>query len=62
MKTKSGVAPLLEDIKVENSQKFGDNEKASILQNQFTSVLSKEPQGDIPTLGKLTDTLKKQHQ
>ena len=56
MKTKSGIAPLLKDNKDKTSLKFGDDEKAEILQNQFTSVFTKESSG-APTLGKLTDAL-----
>jgi hypothetical protein len=57
MKTKSGVAPLLEDITNKSSLKFGDDEKAHILQKQFTSVFTKEPPGDVPSLGKVTESL-----
>ena len=47
MKTKSGIAPLLEDNKDKTSLKFGDDEKAEILQHQFTSVFTKESSGAI---------------
>ena len=57
MKTKAGVAPLLESKEDKTSLKFGDKEKASILQDQFSSVFTKEPTGDVPTLGKLTNAL-----
>ena len=57
MKTKTGVAPLLENIADKSSLKFGDDEKARILQKQFTSVFTKEPPGDVPSLGKVTDSL-----
>ena len=57
MKTKSGNAPLLEDMADKSSLKFGDDEKAHIFQNQFTSVFTKEPAGDVPSLGKVTDSL-----
>lgn len=57
MKTKSGIAPLLEDINDKSSLKFGDDEKAQILQNQFTSVFTKEPPGNVPSLGKVTESL-----
>ena len=50
LKTKSGVAPLLADVKDENSTKFGDKEKADILQSQFSSVFTREPDGEIPRL------------
>ena len=57
MKTKSGIAPLLEDTTDKSSLKFGDDEKACILQKQFTSVFTKEPPGDVPSLGKVTESL-----
>ena len=57
MKTKSGIAPLLEDNSNKSSLKFGDDEKACILQKQFTSVFTKEPPGDVPSLGKVTESL-----
>ena len=55
MKTKSGIAPLLEDNDDKTSLKFNDDEKAEILQKQFTGVFTKEPPGDVPSLGKLTN-------
>ena len=55
LKTRTGVAPLLENIKDKNSTKFHDEDKANILQNQFSSVFTKEPEGEIPSLGKRTD-------
>ena len=48
LKTKTGVAPLLLDVKDKKSLKFDDIEKANILQSQFTSVFVKEPGGEIP--------------
>ena len=50
LETKSGVAPLLENPQVKDSMKFSDVDKANILQNQFSSVYVKEPEGDIPIL------------
>ena len=50
LKTKSGVAPLLENPQEKDSMKFSDVDKANILQNQFSSVYVKEPEGDIPIL------------
>ena len=50
LKTKEGVAPLLQDPKDATSMKFTDEEKANILLNQFTSVFTHEPDGDSPTL------------
>ena len=40
-KTKTGVAPLLQDEKDEISTKFDDKEKANVLQKQFVSVFYK---------------------
>ena len=48
LKTKSGVSPLLFDIKDENSIKHQDKEKADILQKQFCSVFTEEPPGCLP--------------
>lgn len=48
LKTKSGVSALLQDSFDKMSVMFGDKEKADILQNQFTSVFTKEPEGDLP--------------
>ena len=42
LKTKTGVAPLLQDEKDETSTNFDDKEKANILQKQFVSVFTKE--------------------
>ena len=49
MKTRAGIAPLLQNPDDKNSLKFSDLEKASILQDQFCSVFVQEPDGDIPT-------------
>ena len=38
LKSKPGVAPLLQNPKDKSSVKFTDQEKANILQNQFSSV------------------------
>ena len=48
LKTKTGIAPLLENVKDKTSLKSDDYEKANILQEQFCSVFTKEPEGDIP--------------
>ena len=47
LKTKSGVAPLLSDPKDSNSMKFDDTDKANLLLNQFSSVFTSEPEGEI---------------
>ena len=52
LKTKSGVAPLLAKEDDKESLKFSDHDKANILQHQFSSVYTKEPNGLIPTLPK----------
>ena len=43
LKTKTGVVPLLQDEKDETSTKCNDSGKANILQKQFVSVFTKEP-------------------
>ena len=55
LKTKSGVAPLLENNKDLESTGFDDKGKANILQKQFSSVFTREPDNDIPKLDKRTD-------
>ena len=54
LKTKEGVAPLLQNPKDKNSMKFTDEEKANILLHQFTSVFTHEPAGDAPTMASRT--------
>ena len=56
LKTKSGVAPLLANVEDNNSLKFDGAEKANILQKQFSSVYTREPDGDIPTFESLTES------
>ena len=41
LRTKCGVSPLLADVKDKDSLKFNDEEKANILQKQFSSVIRK---------------------
>jgi ribonuclease P/MRP protein subunit RPP40 len=55
LKTKSGVAPLLEKNEDKDSMKFSDEEKANILQNQFSSTYVREPEGEIPKLSYRTE-------
>ena len=55
LNTKSGIAPLLENINDKKSIKFDDNEKANILQQQFSSIFTQEPEEEIPSLNKRTD-------
>ena len=54
LKTKSGVAPLLSDPKNSNSMKFDDVDKANLLLNQFSSVFTREPDGEIPRIRERT--------
>ncbi len=56
LKTRNGIAPLLADPKNKESMKFDDAEKASILLNQFSSVFTKEGEGDIPRIADRTET------
>ena len=55
LKTKTGVAPLLEDITDPNSIKFGDQDKAKILQKQFSNVFTLEPEDEVPKLPNRTN-------
>ena len=55
LKTKTGMAPCLQGQKDENSTKFDDKEKANILQKQFVSVFTKEPNARVPALDKKTE-------
>ena len=50
MKTKVGVAPLLANVDDKESLVFDDKEKANILQQQFSSVFTKEPLHNIPSI------------
>ena len=52
LKTRSGISPLLENVEDKTSLKFKHSEKAKILQKQFSSVFTKEPDGEIPTIDK----------
>ena len=57
LKTKSGVGPLLENNNDITSTKFDDKEKANILQKQFSSVFTREPDNDIPEIEKRTNLI-----
>ena len=48
LKTKTTVAPLLEEKTCKSSIKFGDRDKANILQSEFSGVFTKEPICNIP--------------
>ena len=54
LKTKVGVAPLLENIDDKNSLVFDDRKKADLLQKQFSSVYTREPLDDIPSIDERT--------
>ena len=49
------MAPLLENTKDPDSTKFEDKDKANILQKQFSSVFTREPDNNIPKFKKITD-------
>ena len=55
LKTKTSVSPLLDDTVPNSSLKFEDEEKANILQAQFSSVFTREPSGDLPDFEKRTE-------
>ena len=55
LKTKTGVAPLLQGEKDETSTKFDNKENTNILQKQFVSVFTKEPNAEVPVLDKKTE-------
>ena len=57
LKTKAGVAPLLADKSDINSTKFDDKEKANVLQQQFSGVFTREPQGNLPSFRKRTTSI-----
>lgn len=54
LKTKPGVAPLLENPTDRDSMKFKDKEKADILQKQFSGVFIKEMDSEVPKISKRT--------
>ena len=55
LKTKTSMAPLLQDEKDETSIKLDNKQKANILQKQFVSVFTKEPNAEEPVLNKITE-------
>ena len=50
LKTRTGVAPLLSNPEDQSTLTFEDSKKADILERQFSSVFTVEPDGDIPIL------------
>ena len=55
LKTKKSVPPLLQDNNDKDSTKFEDKDKADILQKQFSSVFTQEPNGEVPNLREKTE-------
>ena len=55
LKTKAGVAPLLKNVTDKTPVKFTDEEKSNILQDEFSSVFTREPDGPLPSFKKQTD-------
>ena len=55
LKTRCGISPLLKDPDDKSSLKYDDTEKAEILQRQFLSVFTHEPDGDLPRFPSRTD-------
>lgn len=54
LKTKEGIAPLLENPLDNDSLKYNDKEKADILQSQFLSVFNRNESIPIPKLAQRT--------
>ena len=54
LKTKAGVGPLLANVKDKTSTNFTDDKKANILQDQFSSVFTREPEGELPSFSNRT--------
>ena len=50
LNTKLGVFPLLSNPADKDSLKFHDSEEVNIMQTQFSSVFTKEPEGSIPRI------------
>lgn len=53
LKTRAGIAPLLEDPEDPDALQYSDIDKANILQQQFCNVFVSEPAGEIPTLDRI---------
>ena len=56
LKTKTGIAPLLDNPKDKESMKFDDDDKARILLKQFSSVFTQEQVGEIPRIESRTES------
>ena len=57
MKTVTSVSALLEDVNDPSSIKYTDKAKSDILQRQFLSVFTVEPDDEIPDAPQLTETI-----
>ena len=57
LKTKCGVAPLLDNEEDKNSLKFDDETKSNILQNHFSKVYTRETQGIVPLIAARSKSL-----
>ena len=55
LKTITGVSPLLDNVDDSTSLKFAAIDKANILQKQFSSVFTNEPDGILPRINQRTD-------
>ena len=55
LKTKTGLAPFLQDEKDKTSTIFDHKEKVNILQKQFLCVFTKEPNAKVTDLDKKTE-------
>ena len=56
LKTRSGVFPLRKNINDKESLQFDDKIKADILQDQFASVFTREPNDGLPELNTRTNS------
>ena len=57
LKTKSGIAPLLDNPGDKESLRYDDKEKADILQRQFFSVFTHENNKDVPSISPRTSCI-----
>ena len=57
LKTKAGVGPLLEKADDKTSIRFDDKAKADILQDQFCSVFTQEPESTLPSFPTRTNEM-----
>ena len=54
LKTITGVSPLLDNVDDSKSLKFPAIDKANILQRQFSSVFTNEPDGILPRINQIS--------